>query len=137
MTLRMKWRSICSVTSKSAMTPSLSGRIALIVAGRAAQHALGLGADGVDFAGAVVDGDDRRLGEHDALAAEIDERVGGAKVDGHVAGAEARDETEEADDELLSMRFSNDDCIRCLWAWPPEAGRRWRRGGSAEAGRGR
>ena len=29
----MKWRSICSVTSKSAMTPSLSGRIALIVPG--------------------------------------------------------------------------------------------------------
>ena len=29
----MKWRSICSVTSKSAMTPSLSGRIAVIVPG--------------------------------------------------------------------------------------------------------
>ena len=29
----MKWRSICSVTSKSAMTPSLSGRIAWIVPG--------------------------------------------------------------------------------------------------------
>ena len=33
MTLRMKCRSICSVTSKSAMTPSLSGRTALMVAG--------------------------------------------------------------------------------------------------------
>ncbi len=33
MVLRMKWRNICSVTSKSAMTPSLSGRTALIVAG--------------------------------------------------------------------------------------------------------
>ena len=29
----MKWRSICSVTSKSAITPSLSGRIAVIVPG--------------------------------------------------------------------------------------------------------
>jgi len=29
----MKWRSICSVTSKSAITPSLSGRIAAIVPG--------------------------------------------------------------------------------------------------------
>ncbi len=29
----MKWRSICSVTSKSAITPSLSGRIAEIVPG--------------------------------------------------------------------------------------------------------
>ena len=29
----MKWRSICSVTSKSAITPSFSGRIAVIVPG--------------------------------------------------------------------------------------------------------
>jgi hypothetical protein len=29
----MKWRSICSVTSKSAITPSFSGRIAEIVPG--------------------------------------------------------------------------------------------------------
>ena len=32
-TCLMKWRSICSVTSKSAITPSLSGRIAVIVPG--------------------------------------------------------------------------------------------------------
>ena len=32
-TFWMKWRSICSVTSKSAMTPSFSGRIAWIVPG--------------------------------------------------------------------------------------------------------
>ena len=32
-TFWMKWRSICSVTSKSAITPSFSGRIALIVPG--------------------------------------------------------------------------------------------------------
>ncbi len=29
----MKWRSICSVTSKSAITPSLSGRIAVMLPG--------------------------------------------------------------------------------------------------------
>jgi hypothetical protein len=29
----MKWRSICSVTSKSAITPSLSGRIAWMLPG--------------------------------------------------------------------------------------------------------
>ena len=29
----MKWRSICSVTSKSAMTPSFSGRMAVIEPG--------------------------------------------------------------------------------------------------------
>ena len=30
---RMKWRSICSVTSKSAITPSFSGRVAVMLAG--------------------------------------------------------------------------------------------------------
>ena len=29
----MKWRSICSVTSKSAITPSFSGRMALMLPG--------------------------------------------------------------------------------------------------------
>jgi hypothetical protein len=29
----MKWRSICSVTSKSAITPSFNGRIAVMLAG--------------------------------------------------------------------------------------------------------
>ncbi len=105
-TLRMKWRSICSVTSKSAMTPSLSGRMALIEPGVRPEHALGLGADRVDFAGAMVDGDDGRLGEHDAAAADVHEGVGGAQVDGHVARAEAREEVEETDDLLLSIRFN-------------------------------
>jgi hypothetical protein len=74
----------------------------------------------VDLTGAVIDGDDRRLAEDDPAAAEIDECVGGTEVDRHVAGTEARDESEEADDELLSQRISNDDCIRRLRAWPPE-----------------
>ena len=43
-TFWMKCRSICSVTSKSAMTPSLSGRMALMLPGRAPEHALGLDA---------------------------------------------------------------------------------------------
>ena len=75
-------------------------------AGRAAEHALGFGADRVDFAGAVVDSDDGRLGEHDAAAANVDEGVGGAEVDGDVARAEAREEVEETDDLLLSVRRS-------------------------------
>ena len=56
---------------------------------RAAEHALRLDADRVDVARALVDRDDRRLGEHDPTAAHVDERVGGAEVDGHVAAAEA------------------------------------------------
>ena len=42
---------------------------------RAAEHALGLDADGVHLAGALVDRDDRRLGEDDAASADVDERV--------------------------------------------------------------
>ena len=77
------------MTSKSAMTPSLSGRMAEIEPGRAAEHPLRLDADGVDLAGALVDRDHRRLGQHDAATAHVHERVGSAEVDCHVAAAEA------------------------------------------------
>ena len=77
------------------MTPSLSGRIAEIVPGRAAEHPLRLDADRVHLAGALVDRDHRRLGEHDPAAAHVDERVGGAEVHGHVAAAEAGEGAEE------------------------------------------
>ena len=63
--------------------------------GRAAEHALRLDADRVHLAGALVDRDDGRLGEHDAAAAHVDERVGRAEVDGHVAAAEAGQVIEE------------------------------------------
>ena len=56
----------------------------------AAQHPLGLGADGVDLARARVDGHDRRLREDDAPPSHVDEGVGGAQVDGHVAAARSR-----------------------------------------------
>ena len=57
--------------------------------GRPAEHALRLDSDRVHFSGALVDRDHRRLGEHDSAPADVDERVGGAEVDGHVAAAEA------------------------------------------------
>jgi hypothetical protein len=50
----MKWSSIFSVTSKSAMTPSFIGRIATMLPGRAADHLLGVGADGLDPVGLVL-----------------------------------------------------------------------------------
>ena len=55
------------------------------VARRAAQHLFRFFADGFDFAGVLVDGDDRRLVDHDAFAARVDQRVSGAEVDGEVA----------------------------------------------------
>ena len=56
--------------------------------GRASEHALRLDADRVHLARALVDRDDRRLGEHDAAATHVDERVGGAEIDRHVTAAE-------------------------------------------------
>ena len=67
------------------MTPSFSGRMALMWFGRAAHHPLGLEPDGDRAAVVDVDGDDRRLVEDDALAADVDQGVGGAEVDGEVA----------------------------------------------------
>src|ERR1019366_2698225 len=59
------------------------------VAGHLAEHRLGLGADGLDGLLAVgtafmADGHDGRLVEHDAFATHVDQRVGGAEVDGQV-----------------------------------------------------
>ena len=101
----MKCRSICSVTSKSAITPSLSGRTALIVAGVRPSMRLASDADRVHLAGAVVDRDHRRLGQHDAAPTHVDERVGGTQIDRDVAGAETSQEVEEADGALLSQKF--------------------------------
>src|SRR5262245_2231762 len=63
---------------------------------RASEHPLRLDADRVHLAGALVDGDDGRLGEHDAAPAHVDERVGGAEIDGHVAASEPGDGFEPA-----------------------------------------
>ena len=63
-------------------------------AGRAPEHPLRLDADRMHLARALVDRDDGRLGEHDAAPADVDEGVGGAEVDGHVAAAEPGDGVE-------------------------------------------
>ena len=54
------------------------------VAGRAADHLPGVLAHGQDVLGPCVEGDHRRLVEHDALAPRVDEGVGGAEVDGEI-----------------------------------------------------
>ena len=80
----------------------------------AAEHPLRLHADRVDLAGARVDRDDARLGEHDAAAADVDERVGGAEVDGHVAAAEAGQVGEDAHSEFGSVWKSRIGCASRL-----------------------
>jgi hypothetical protein len=80
----MKYCSIFSVTVKSAITRSFSGRIR-DVARRAAEHVLRLGAHRLDLLAAargfLANGDDGGLVQDDALAADVDQRVGRAKVD--------------------------------------------------------
>ncbi len=80
----MKYSSIRSVTSKSAITPSFIGRIDSMLPGRAAEHLLGFAAHRLDAVGELVDHDDRGLAHHDALVAREDQGVGGAEVDREV-----------------------------------------------------
>jgi hypothetical protein len=56
------------------------------VARRASEHGLGLVPHRQDRVVGLVDRDDRRLVEHDALAAHVDQRVGGAEIDGEIVG---------------------------------------------------
>ena len=74
--------------------------MAEIVPGRAAEHALRLDPDGVHLAGALVDRDHGRLGEHDAAPAHVDERVRSPEVDGHLAPAEPAQVAPEAHEDL-------------------------------------
>ena len=74
----------------------------LDVARGAADHALGLGADGQDRAGQRVDRDDGGLVEHDASSAYVDERVRGPEVDRHVA-------TKEPQNPFCTLGFGRGD----------------------------
>ena len=58
------------------------------IARRAPDHSLGLRAHREDSAGVVVDRDNRGLVQHDATTTHVNERVGSAEVDGHVAADE-------------------------------------------------
>src|SRR5690606_36186906 len=55
-----------------------------------ADHPLGLGADRDGAAVLDLHGDHRGLAQDDALSAHVDERVGGAQIDRHVAAQERR-----------------------------------------------
>ena len=55
------------------------------VAGRTAEHALCLDTDREDALVVLVDGDNRRLANDDALATHGDKRICGAEVDGKIA----------------------------------------------------
>ena len=83
------------MTSKSAITPSFSGRIAEIVPGVRPSMRFASTPTACTSPRALVDRDHRRLGEDDAATAHVDERVRRAEVDGHVAAAEAVEVAQE------------------------------------------
>src|ERR1700728_1274939 len=64
-------------------------------AGGTAEHPLGLDADCVDLVRPRIDRDDAGLGQDDAAATHVDERVGGAEVDREIAAAETCHVAEE------------------------------------------
>ena len=57
---------------------------------RAADHPLRVLADGQHLPRPLVERDHGRLEQHDPLPAHVDDRVGGAKIDGHIASAPAQ-----------------------------------------------
>jgi hypothetical protein len=71
------------------------------VARRAAEHVLRLGADGLDSLAAarrlLANRDHGRLVQHDALAADVDQRIGRAKVDRKIVGKIAPEFLEHLD----------------------------------------
>jgi hypothetical protein len=83
----MKWRSISSVTSKSAITPWRSGRVARIDAGVRPIIRFASAPDRVHAARLLEIATTGRLEEHDPTPADEHERVRGAEVDRHVAAA--------------------------------------------------
>ena len=105
-TLFTKYLIICSVTSKSLMTPSRSGRTAMMRGGRPADHPLRLRADRQDALRLGVDRDDGRLRDHDPAVADVHERVGRAEVDPDVPGEEAEDAVEHEGEARSLLRES-------------------------------
>ena len=92
----MKCRSISSVTSKSAITPSFSGRMALIVPG--VRPSMRLASIPTAWTSPVRESIATTLGSlrHDAAATHVDERVGRAEIDRHITATEAGEIREEA-----------------------------------------
>src|SRR5215472_3365035 len=82
-TFLMNCLSICSVTVKSAITPSFIGLIAVMLPGVRPAF--------------LANRHHRGLVEHDALTADIDERICGAEVDRQIAGEIAFEKFEHED----------------------------------------
>ncbi len=96
-----KYLIICSVTSKSLMTPSRSGRTAMMLAGVRPTMRLASAPIASTFFGAGLDGHHARLADDDAPVTDVDERVGRAEVDADVAGEDAEEGVEHDAERVL------------------------------------
>ena len=65
------------------------------------EHLLGFPADGLDLAGLLIDGDDRRLADDDAAALQYTKRVRRSQIDGEIVR-----ETDKKDDGDKDMKAS-------------------------------
>jgi hypothetical protein len=96
--------------------------------GRAAEHALGLQPDALDLLRLAVDRHHRGLVQHDALALDVDQGVGGAEVDGDRVGGEERARPLEGPDHLCVR--SGDASEEDARGTRPTRGRHTARGGT-------
>ena len=88
--------------------------------GRAAEHRLGLVPDRQDRVVGLVDGDDRRLVEHDALAADVHQRVGGTEIDRQIVREHPGQQVVEHQHSIMSglQDFevtSHTSTVRATW----------------------
>jgi hypothetical protein len=88
------------------MTPSRIGLIAVMLVGVRPQHLLRFVADGLDLRVGRVEGDDRRLAQHDAAPAREHARVRGSKVDRQVI----RENCQRSEQHEASL-------FRSKWRW--------------------
>ena len=83
--------------------------------GRAPEHLLGLGADGEHLAAAarvLLHRDDGGLVADDALALHVDQRVGGAEIDGEVVREHAPERVENHATAFESSRVMQAEFYR-------------------------
>ena len=86
-----KYLIICSVTSKSLMTPSRSGRTAMMLAGVRPTMRLASAPTSSTLRVPGIDGDHAGLADDDAPATHVDEGVGSAEVDPDIAGEPSKE----------------------------------------------
>src|SRR5690606_32450264 len=80
--------------------------------GRTPQHPLCLESDALDASGRLLDRDDRGFVEDDSFTLHIDQRIGGAEIDGDLVCREEGAELEQVHDGTAGVRIAVSGCGR-------------------------